>query len=147
MGIFLKIPHLFTNKAESGQPFDNYSEFYPFYLCEHSLPTTKLFHFVATFNIFVLLWLLINAKSTSTKIRFEMYSHQKIIELRKTPLVRNFDQENRTKWIRTQWISKSETHLNRTTLSEIFLIFLQTPLKAGTKRDRTKWVLTVIWFS
>ena len=90
MGIFLKIPHLFTNKAEGGQPFDNYSEFYPFYLCEHSLPTTKLFHFVATFNIFVLLWLLINAKSTSTKIRFEMYSHQKIIELRKTPFSAEF---------------------------------------------------------
>jgi len=61
-------------KAESGQPFDNYSEFYPFYLCEHSLPTTKLFHFVATFNIFVLLWLLINAKSTSTKIRIWIFS-------------------------------------------------------------------------
>ena len=60
-----------TITGESGQPFDNFSEFYPFYLCEHSLPTTKLFHFVATFNIMVLLWMLIDAKSTSTKIRFD----------------------------------------------------------------------------
>ena len=25
-------------------------EFYPYYLCEHTKPTTKLIHFVATFN-------------------------------------------------------------------------------------------------
>jgi len=31
--------------------FDSFGQFYPFYLCEHSHPITKLFHFVATFNV------------------------------------------------------------------------------------------------
>jgi len=34
------------------QAFD---EFYPYYLCEHVQPRTKLFHFLATFNELALL--------------------------------------------------------------------------------------------
>ena len=30
--------------------FESQPEFYPFYLCEHTKPTTKLFHFLGTFN-------------------------------------------------------------------------------------------------
>lgn len=40
--------------------FQSFDEFYPYYLCEHSLPITKFFHFVATFNAAIFLLLLIN---------------------------------------------------------------------------------------
>jgi hypothetical protein len=30
--------------------FHSFDEFYPYYLCEHSLGTTKFFHFIATVN-------------------------------------------------------------------------------------------------
>jgi len=30
------------------KPFTTFEEFYPFYLCEHTKPATKLFHFVGT---------------------------------------------------------------------------------------------------
>merc|ERR1712008_428723 len=47
--------------------FVSWAEFYPFYLCEHSLPLTKpltkLFHFIATFNASIFLIMAINAKS------------------------------------------------------------------------------------
>ena len=42
-------------------PFKSFQDFYPFYLCEHSLPTTKLFHFIGTFNaVFFLMSFLAN---------------------------------------------------------------------------------------
>jgi hypothetical protein len=34
----------------SNDTFQSLGHFYTFYLCEHSLPTTKLFHFIGTFN-------------------------------------------------------------------------------------------------
>ena len=58
-------------------PFSTFSDFYPFYLCEHSAPTTKLFHFVATFNVTIFLWQLLNAKVASTRLR-EMLSLRQI---------------------------------------------------------------------
>eukprot|EP00092_Neocalanus_flemingeri_P007243 GFUD01007823.1.p1 GENE.GFUD01007823.1~~GFUD01007823.1.p1 ORF type:complete len:152 (+),score=20.83 GFUD01007823.1:135-590(+) len=33
-----------------GRPFQDMTSFYPYYLCEHVHPRTKLFHFIATFN-------------------------------------------------------------------------------------------------
>jgi hypothetical protein len=33
----------------------SFGEFYPYYLCEHQQPRTKLFHFLATFNELTLL--------------------------------------------------------------------------------------------
>eukprot|EP00090_Calanus_glacialis_P004069 TRINITY_DN13017_c0_g1_i1.p1 TRINITY_DN13017_c0_g1~~TRINITY_DN13017_c0_g1_i1.p1 ORF type:complete len:152 (-),score=37.01 TRINITY_DN13017_c0_g1_i1:27-482(-) len=33
-----------------GKPFQDMAAFYPYYLCEHVNPTTKLIHFIATFN-------------------------------------------------------------------------------------------------
>ena len=49
--------------------FGSLADFYPFYLCEHSLPITKLFHFVATFNVSLFLLMVLRAKATSTKLR------------------------------------------------------------------------------
>jgi len=34
-----------------GQPFQDFSSFFPYYVCEHQKPRTKLFHFVATTNM------------------------------------------------------------------------------------------------
>ena len=56
------------------QEFRNFADFYPFYLCEHALPVTKLFHFVATFNICVLFLMLLNAKAASTKVRILIFA-------------------------------------------------------------------------
>ena len=53
--------------------FANYEEFYQFYLCEHSQPSTKLFHFVGTFNFLVFVWILLNVKATSTKVRILIF--------------------------------------------------------------------------
>jgi hypothetical protein len=39
----------------NGNPFKTFDEFYPYYLCEHEQPRTKLFHFLATFNELALL--------------------------------------------------------------------------------------------
>merc|ERR1712110_1288812 len=40
---------------KNGQPFQDWESFYPYYLCEHTKPVTKLFHFIATFNALCLL--------------------------------------------------------------------------------------------
>ena len=55
------------------QAFESFADFYPFYLCEHDLAITKLFHFVATFNVSVLILMLFNAKAASTKIRILIF--------------------------------------------------------------------------
>ena len=34
---------------------EDLESFYPYYLCEHTQPVTKLFHFIATFNALCLL--------------------------------------------------------------------------------------------
>merc|ERR1712106_1188188 len=39
----------------NGKPFQDMDSFYPYYLCEHVQPATKLFHFIATFNALSLL--------------------------------------------------------------------------------------------
>jgi len=39
---------------QEGQPFQDFSSFYPYYVCEHLNPRTKLFHFVASFNVIAL---------------------------------------------------------------------------------------------
>jgi hypothetical protein len=51
------------NVVTTTSEFVSWAEFYPFYLCEHSLPVTKLFHFIATFNASIFLVMAINAKS------------------------------------------------------------------------------------
>ena len=56
------------------QEFATFTDFYPFYLCEHTLPRTKLFHFVATFNVSVFLLMLINSKAISTKVRIFVFA-------------------------------------------------------------------------
>merc|ERR1712126_231740 len=35
---------------KDGKPFSSLDAFYPYYLCEHTKPSTKLIHVVATFN-------------------------------------------------------------------------------------------------
>ena len=42
--------HELTQLHKTGTKFKSFEDFYPFYLCEHSLGTTKLFHFIATTN-------------------------------------------------------------------------------------------------
>jgi hypothetical protein len=57
-------------EAKAGkEPFATFADFYPFYLCEHSQPKTKLFHFMATFNASVFLLMALNTKGASTKIK------------------------------------------------------------------------------
>lgn len=34
-----------------GKPFQDFPSFYPYYVCEHQKPRTKLFHFVSSTNI------------------------------------------------------------------------------------------------
>jgi len=41
--------------GEDGEPFQDFWSFYPYYLCEHRKPATKLFHFVATTNYLALI--------------------------------------------------------------------------------------------
>ena len=61
-------------KTAKPSGFSSFEEFYPFYLCEHSLPVTKLFHFIVTFNVLVFLLNLLNAKATSTKLRIFVFA-------------------------------------------------------------------------
>jgi len=35
--------------------FESFTEFWPFYVCEHSKPETRIFHFIGTLTIFPLL--------------------------------------------------------------------------------------------
>ena len=65
---------LHPNCNAKPQAFESFADFYPFYLCEHDLAITKLFHFVATFNVSVLLLMLFNAKAASTKIRILIFA-------------------------------------------------------------------------
>lgn len=51
---------LYTQNSVSR--FESFEQFYPFYLCEHTLQKTKLFHFVATFNAIVILAILFGRK-------------------------------------------------------------------------------------
>lgn len=38
------------------QKYKNFGDFWPFYVCEHSKPLTRLFHFIGTATIFPLLY-------------------------------------------------------------------------------------------
>lgn len=62
--------------AAIGKPesFSSYADFYAYYLCEHTQPTTKLFHFVATFNVLVFLLTMLKAKAASTKLRVLIFA-------------------------------------------------------------------------
>ena len=42
--------------------FSSFDEFYPFYLCEHSVGTTKLFHFIASANALTIFATLLTRK-------------------------------------------------------------------------------------
>ena len=44
------------------QQFDSLLDFYPYYLCEHTLPMTKLFHFLGTFNALLIFITIANRK-------------------------------------------------------------------------------------
>ncbi|XP_023333654.1 uncharacterized protein LOC111705371 [Eurytemora carolleeae] len=39
----------------TGKPFQDFWSFYPYYVCEHQQPRTKLFHFIASLNVLCLL--------------------------------------------------------------------------------------------
>jgi hypothetical protein len=56
--------------AEQKQRYDSFEAFYPFYLCEHTKPATKLFHFVGT-----TLWMLeFGAFATSANPKVILYT-------------------------------------------------------------------------
>jgi len=40
---------------QNGNKFKEFEDFYPYYICEHTKPRTKLFHFVSTTNLLLLL--------------------------------------------------------------------------------------------
>ena len=42
--------------------FKSFEQFYPFYLCEHTLGKTKLFHFITSINVIVILAILLTRK-------------------------------------------------------------------------------------
>ena len=42
--------------------FQSFDEFFPFYLCEHTLGKTKLFHFIATVNVLAINIILLTRK-------------------------------------------------------------------------------------
>jgi len=48
-----------TGLDSDGSKFEDFASFYPYYLCEHVKPRTKLFHFIATFNATAILGKLI----------------------------------------------------------------------------------------
>ena len=50
------------NEQNSIRKFQSFDEFYPFYLCEHTLGKTKLFHFFATFNALAIIAVLLTRK-------------------------------------------------------------------------------------
>merc|ERR1712156_15930 len=57
-------------KLTSGVEFESFKQFYPFYLCEHTNPITKLFHFIGTFSAIMIWSQLVTTKtSTSTKVK------------------------------------------------------------------------------
>ncbi len=60
----------YDNQRNSADPFKSLEEFYPFYLCEHKLPLTKLFHFLATFNAAVFLSSAIKPGPNSASLRW-----------------------------------------------------------------------------
>lgn len=66
--------HQCQELSEFGQKnrFQSWSSFYPYYLCEHSHQTTKLFHFLATFNV-LMFWILF-LKSGLKKVKFLIFS-------------------------------------------------------------------------
>ena len=54
--------------------FKTFDKFYPFYLCEHTNPITKLFHFIGTFNMcMILLKIFGGSGSWSTKLKLLVF--------------------------------------------------------------------------
>ena len=64
---------------------DYWNGFYPFYLCEHQLPATKLFHFIGTFNVLFLLASM-QVNGWSYKVRLNRAAHF-LLELNKLYIV------------------------------------------------------------
>jgi hypothetical protein len=50
-----------TNFSKTNQ-FETLKDFYPYYLCEHTLAKTKLLHFIGTFNVLVFFVTVVNNK-------------------------------------------------------------------------------------
>eukprot|EP00088_Acartia_fossae_P031665 TRINITY_DN3249_c0_g2_i1.p1 TRINITY_DN3249_c0_g2~~TRINITY_DN3249_c0_g2_i1.p1 ORF type:complete len:152 (-),score=8.00 TRINITY_DN3249_c0_g2_i1:31-486(-) len=56
---------------ENGKPFQSFASFYPYYVCEHLKPGTKLFHFVGTGNLILLMtYTVISGQSLAASIVF-----------------------------------------------------------------------------
>ena len=49
--------------------FESLKDFYPYYLCEHSMARTKLFHFIGTFNVLVFFVTIANNKMNSSSAK------------------------------------------------------------------------------
>lgn len=70
----MKKGDLLQPNCQARDEFHSLDQFYSYYLCEHSLPITKLFHFMATFNATIFLMMILGAKSTSTKLRIFVFT-------------------------------------------------------------------------
>lgn len=57
-----------SNYSQS-QQFESLRDFYPYYLCEHSNPLTKLFHFVGTFNALLFLITIFDRKLSFSSLK------------------------------------------------------------------------------
>ena len=54
--------------------FKSFDKFYTFYLCEHTNPITKLFHFIGTFNMCMILLKIVTGGDTWTgKLKMLMF--------------------------------------------------------------------------
>ena len=53
--------------AEQDDRIQNYTDFYPFYLTQHSKPSTKLFHFVGTSVALGLLYFFLTSRGKGQK--------------------------------------------------------------------------------
>ena len=64
------------------QQFETLSDFYTYYLCEHSLAKTKLFHFIGTFNVVAFLATFLNKKTNGAGWKLLVFA---IIQVIGTP--------------------------------------------------------------
>ena len=64
------------------QQFETLSDFYTYYLCEHSLAKTKLFHFIGTFNVVAFLATFQNKKTNGAGWKLLVFA---IIQVIGTP--------------------------------------------------------------
>ena len=57
-----------SNFSQS-QQFESLRDFYPYYLCDHSNPMTKLFHFIGTFNVLLFLLTIVDRKLNLSSLK------------------------------------------------------------------------------